>query len=217
MKAFEKKIVGLMSLFLVISLVVPNMGWAKTQTTSTPDQRNVPVIPVGRNVQPTPKPVTSSKTPVTSNTLAPSPLSPVSKTSAPPALRPVTPTPVVRTPAPNPQVSTAPMAEEIPIPTNARVIYDGLPVNIFMNVNSTSLRFQVVGGGSIGTYPGNLNTNLIQVDGQPLATTMKLIGIFLTNLPPQPPTGWIRFWIMQGGQIRTIDFLGVPIPPVPPQ
>ncbi len=131
MKAFEKKIVGLMSLFLVISLVVPNMGWAKTQTTSTPDQRNVPVIPVGRNVPPTPKPVTSSKAPVISSTSPPSPLSLALRTSTPPALRPVVP-PASRQAPPVPAGQSSP-----PIPTTSsttsdpQFAYSPFPVAIF--------------------------------------------------------------------------------------
>ncbi len=88
MKTFEKKIVGLMSLFLIISLVVPNMGWAKTQTTSSPNQQTTPVKSVKAQVA-APKPVTSSKTPAASNTFAPSPLSPApKKLSTMPSVKP---------------------------------------------------------------------------------------------------------------------------------
>ncbi len=96
MKTFQKKIVGLTSLFLIMSLVVPDGGWAKTQqTTSTPDQGNVPVRAVTQAAQP--RPVTSIPA-VTSafNSSTSSPLSRVIPRSGPSAAPKVTPATVVR-------------------------------------------------------------------------------------------------------------------------
>ena len=76
MKTFEKKVVGLMSLFLIMSLVVPDFGWAQTQqTTSTPDQGNIPVRAVTQAA--TPKPV--SRKPASTNAFNSSTSSPLSR------------------------------------------------------------------------------------------------------------------------------------------
>ncbi len=118
MKAFEKKVAGLMSLFLIMSLVLPDLGWAKTPT-SSPNQQITPVKPVKPQAA-TPKPV--SRKPASTNAFNSSTSSPLSRViprsvpSAAPKAKPAAappappPNPTAPVPPPAPPVPSAPLA-----------------------------------------------------------------------------------------------------------